>query len=204
MKNYLKISNWFLYDNKLTPTDKLLFALILHNSEVTGFCTKTDNDYALILNVTDRTIRTSIQKLKRLDYINTNISGAKTGIMRVITPKPVILEIACIEDTPTKIYSLKIPNWLLYDNKLTPTEKMLFALILHNSEMTGFCTKTNHDFAFILNVTDRTIQTLIQKLNELGYIDTTKIGAETGIIRVIAPKPVILEKMEDLWDKKIN
>lgn len=40
----------------------------------------------LILNVSDRTIHTSIQKLKELDYIDTRICGAKTGIMRVIVP----------------------------------------------------------------------------------------------------------------------
>lgn len=99
---------------------------------------------------------------------------------------------------------LKLPNWILCDNKLTPTEKMLFALILHYSEVTGFCTLTSNDYALILNVSDRTIHTSIQKLKELDYIDTRICGAKTGIMRVIVPNYTKIEKMEDLWNKKIN
>ncbi|PXA62912.1 DnaD domain protein [Staphylococcus pseudintermedius] len=58
-----------------------------------------------------------------------------------------------------------------YDNRLTDSEKILFAEITALSNKYGYCTATNGYFASLYEVTKVTISRRISKLKEHGYLD---------------------------------
>ncbi len=58
-----------------------------------------------------------------------------------------------------------------YDNRLTDSEKILFAEITALSNKYGYCTATNGYFAILYEVTKVTISRRISKLKEHGYLD---------------------------------
>ncbi|HGE9030376.1 TPA: DnaD domain protein [Staphylococcus pseudintermedius] len=58
-----------------------------------------------------------------------------------------------------------------YDNRLTDSEKILFAEITALSNKYGYCTATNGYFASLYKVTKVTISRRISKLKEHGYLD---------------------------------
>ncbi|MFV5767249.1 helix-turn-helix domain-containing protein [Mammaliicoccus sciuri] len=66
-------------------------------------------------------------------------------------------------------YSIITAN-VRYDNRLTDSEKLLFAEITSLSNKFGYCTATNRYFAELYEVTKVTISRRISKLKEYGYV----------------------------------
>ncbi|MDU0433897.1 helix-turn-helix domain-containing protein [Staphylococcus haemolyticus] len=67
-----------------------------------------------------------------------------------------------------------------YDNRLTDSEKLLFAEITSLSNKYGYCTATNSYFAKLYEVVKETISRRISNLNKYGYlkIELVKNGNE--------------------------
>ncbi|MBA8761741.1 helix-turn-helix domain-containing protein [Staphylococcus coagulans] len=67
-------------------------------------------------------------------------------------------------------YSIITAN-VRYDNRLTDSEKLLFAEITSLSNKYGYCTASNGYFAKLYNVVKETISRRISKLNKCGYLN---------------------------------
>ena len=76
-------------------------------------------------------------------------------------------------------YSIITAN-VRYDNRLTDSEKLLFAEITALSNKYGYCTATNSYFAKLYEVVKETISRRISNLNKYGYlkIELIKNGNE--------------------------
>ncbi|OFJ78410.1 alpha/beta hydrolase [Staphylococcus sp. HMSC056G08] len=57
-----------------------------------------------------------------------------------------------------------------YDNRLTDSEKLLYAEITALSNKFGYCTASNNYFARLYDVTKRTISARVNNLKEQGYL----------------------------------
>ncbi|GAA6817884.1 helix-turn-helix domain-containing protein [Helicobacter pylori] len=58
------------YDNRLTDSEKILFAEITSLSNKYGYCTASNNYFARLYEVTKRTISARINNLKKYEYLN--------------------------------------------------------------------------------------------------------------------------------------
>lgn len=67
-------------------------------------------------------------------------------------------------------YSIITAN-VRYDNRLTDSEKLLFAEITSLSNKYGYCTASNGYFAKLYNVVKETISRRISNLNKYGYLN---------------------------------
>lgn len=76
-------------------------------------------------------------------------------------------------------YSIITAN-VRYDNRLTDSEKLLFAEITSLSNKYGYCTASNNYFAKLYQVVKETISRRISKLQSLGYlkVELVKQGNE--------------------------
>lgn len=76
-------------------------------------------------------------------------------------------------------YSIITAN-VRYDNRLTDSEKLLFAEITSLSNKYGYCTASNGYFATLYNVVKETISRRISNLTNFGYlkIEIIKKGNE--------------------------
>ncbi|QQV88003.1 replication initiation protein [Staphylococcus phage PMBT9] len=67
-------------------------------------------------------------------------------------------------------YSIITAN-VRYDNRLTDSEKLLFAEITSLSNKYGYCTASNGYFAKLYEVTKRTVSSRINNLKDNGYLN---------------------------------
>ena len=76
-------------------------------------------------------------------------------------------------------YSIITAN-VRYDNRLTDSEKLLFAEITSLSNKYGYCTATNSYFARLYEVVKETISRRISNLTKYGYlkVETVKDGKQ--------------------------
>ncbi|PTI22627.1 DNA replication protein DnaD [Staphylococcus warneri] len=83
-----------------------------------------------------------------------------------------------MNDQPS-YYSIITAN-VRYDNRLTDSEKLLFAEITSLSNKYGYCTASNNYFAKLYQVVKETISRRISKLQSLGYlkVELVKQGNE--------------------------
>lgn len=83
-----------------------------------------------------------------------------------------------MNDQPS-YYSIITAN-VRYDNRLTDSEKLLFAEITSLSNKYGYCTASNKYFAKLYQVVKETISRRISKLQSLGYlkVELVKQGNE--------------------------
>ena len=57
------------YDNRLTDSEKILYAEITALSNKYGYCSASNNYFAKLYEVSKRTISTRINNLKKLNYL---------------------------------------------------------------------------------------------------------------------------------------
>lgn len=90
-------------------------------------------------------------------------------------------------------YFAVIPHYVLEDEKLTPTEKLLFGEINSLVNKFGYCYATNRHFSDTLKFSKGTIKTGLTNLNERGYIKIEVEKNKMGTYRKIwitCKKPV--------------
>ncbi len=81
-------------------------------------------------------------------------------------------------------YYAVIPANVRYDEELKDKAKLLFGEITALSNKDGVCFASNGYFAALYNVTERTIQNLIDNLVEKGYILRTFTGDKQRILAI--------------------
>lgn len=67
-------------------------------------------------------------------------------------------------------YWAVIPSPVRYDERLTPSEKLLYGEISSLTNKTGYCFAANAYFAELYGLTERTIRRMLADLQEYGYI----------------------------------
>ena len=67
-------------------------------------------------------------------------------------------------------YWAVIPAPVRYDERLTPSEKLLYGEISSLTNKTGYCFAANAYFAELYGLTERTIRRMLADLQEYGYI----------------------------------
>lgn len=84
-------------------------------------------------------------------------------------------------------YSIITAN-VRYDNRLTDSEKLLFAEITSLSNKYGYCTASNNYFAKLYQVVKETISRRISKLQSLGYLKVELVKQDNEVkLRKIYP-----------------
>jgi len=81
------------------------------------------------------------------------------------------------QETKPSYYSV-IPASVRYDEKLSANAKLLYGEITSLSNEKGYCWATNHYFARIYNVSDRSVIRWIRDLEERNYIRIQMIYKE--------------------------
>lgn len=66
---YISISSTVLQDEKLSPTDKLTLGYICNLTHLKGYCWASNKSIAQKLNICEKTIQVTINKLANLNYI---------------------------------------------------------------------------------------------------------------------------------------
>jgi hypothetical protein len=91
----------------------------------------------------------------------------------------------------------QIPNSVLMDTRLSPLEKVLYALILGKSNQEGYCWASNETFAGWAGCSERWVRQSLSNLKGLDYIkiDLKSVGGKTQ--RKLFPL-VVAEKQEEL------
>lgn len=77
-----------------------------------------------------------------------------------------------MEDNKQPSYYAIIPAFIRYDNRLLPSEKLLYGEITALSNKCGYCFATNGYFANLYSVSNRSITNWVAKLEKCNYIRT--------------------------------
>lgn len=93
-------------------------------------------------------------------------------------------------DAPVKQYKgVWMPKEVLDNPDLTPTEKILLAIIESlDDEQAGGCYANNKYFSEKLDTAERSIIRCIADLKDKGYLTQTKFDGRTRFLRVTVPK----------------
>ena len=145
-EQYLHISSYILNDRRLDPTKKILLSYILSFSNTKkGFYAK---NYTIgeLLGINDDGASKQVSQLKRLGYIGRKIYYKNYKKERTIK----VVKQSNIEQSNNLF--INIPYSVLFDNKLSSTQKLLLSEILVLIELEHGCIKSNREFGELLGI----------------------------------------------------
>jgi hypothetical protein len=163
-EQYLHISSYILNDRRLDPTKKILLSYILSFSNTKkGFYAK---NYTIgeLLSINDDGASKQVSQLKKLGYIDRKIYYKNYKKERTIK----VVKQSNIEQSNNLF--INIPYSVLFDNKLSSTQKLLLSEILVLTELEHGCIKSNREFGELLGIGTSAIFKQIKKLVEMDYI----------------------------------
>ena len=77
-------------------------------------------------------------------------------------------------------YTAVLPPRVRYDEKLSPTAKLLFCEIMAMTDVKGYCWATNRYLAGLMRISKVHVGRLLNDLAERGYITSEILRSETG------------------------
>jgi DNA-binding MarR family transcriptional regulator len=163
-EQYLHIPPYILNDFRLDSTKKILLSYILSFSKTEkGFHAK---NYTIgeLLGINDDGASKQVSQLKKLGYIDRKIFYKNYKSIRKIK----VLKQSNIEQSNNLF--INIPYSVLFDNKLSSTQKLLLSEILVLTELEHGCIKSNREFGELLGIGTSAIFKQIKKLVEMDYI----------------------------------
>ena len=163
-EQYLHVPPYILYDVNLDSTKKILLSYILSFSKTEkGFYAK---NYTIgeLLGINDDGASKQVSQLKKLGYIDRKIFYKNYKSIRKIK----VLKQSNIEQSNNLF--INIPYSVLFDNKLSSTQKLLLSEILVLTELEHGCIKSNREFGELLGIGTSAIFKQIKKLVEMDYI----------------------------------
>ncbi|MDE9962326.1 helix-turn-helix domain-containing protein [Staphylococcus pseudintermedius] len=213
------------YDNRLTDSEKLLFAEITSLSNKYGYCTASNGYFAKLYEVTKVTVSRRIANLKECGYLQVEIirEGNEIKQRKIYPLTQMIIPINTNDNTPiitnvkenntsnniTSINTTSINNnsatdvtlahfeewWSLYDKKLD--KKKAFSLFKSALKKHGFETIMNGTREYLKTITNKQYQKYPKTfLSQESYLnDFTIEKQESGMDQ--------LERMkydESYWD----
>lgn len=82
---------------------------------------------------------------------------------------------------------LKLYDWVVQDNKLTMSDRIVFSKILQLHNAPKGCILTNEQMADALNIGITTVKISVKNLLELNYIKNETTDRQTGTYRKLTP-----------------
>lgn len=110
-QNYVKLYNNILENSKLNLVDKIIFSIVTSYDEREKPCWVSNKILASKLNVCEKTIQTSINKLIKLKYINKAYIQIKTKKYRLLS----VYNYSKIKDTNKLFDDILKYDWLNED-----------------------------------------------------------------------------------------
>jgi DNA-binding MarR family transcriptional regulator len=163
-EQYLHNPSYILNDGRLDPTKKILLSYILSFSNTKkGFYAKNET-IGELLGINPDGASKQISQLKKLGYIETKIFYKNYKSIRKIK----VLKHYNIEQSNN--FFINIPYSVLFDNKLSSTQKLLLSEILALIKLEQGCIKSNREFGELLGIGTSAIFKQIKKLVEMDYI----------------------------------
>jgi Mn-dependent DtxR family transcriptional regulator len=165
-EQYLHVPSYILSDIILDSTQKILLSEIFNLSRNSEGCFASNNYFGKLLNINPDGASKQITKLKHLGYIETKryFKNHKMKRLIKILNKPINL----IENN---IY-VNVPYSVLFDDKLSSSQKILLSEIIALINLPDGCTKSNSEFGDILNINASSVSKQLKKLVEMDFIVT--------------------------------
>ena len=163
-EQYLHVPPYILYDENLDSTKKILLSYILSFSKTEkGFYAK---NYTIgeLLGINDDGASKQVSQLKKLGYIDRKIFYKNYKSIRKIK----VLKQSNIEQSNNLF--IRVPYSILFDNKLSSTQKLLLSEIIVLTELEHGCIKSNREFGELLGIGTSGVFKQIKKLVEMDYI----------------------------------
>ena len=163
-EQYLHVPPYILYDENLDSTKKILLSYILSLSKTEkGFYAK---NYTIgeLLGINDDGASKQVSQLKKLGYIDRKIFYKNYKSIRKIK----VLKQSNIEQSNNLF--IRVPYSILFDNKLSSTQKLLLSEIIVLTELEHGCIKSNREFGELLGIGTSGVFKQIKKLVEMDYI----------------------------------
>ena len=163
-EQYLHVPPYILYDINLDSTKKILLSYILSFSKTEkGFYAK---NYTIgeLLGINDDGASKQVSQLKKLGYIDRKIFYKNYKSIRKIK----VLKQSNIEQSNNLF--IRVPYSILFDNKLSSTQKLLLSEIIVLTELEHGCIKSNREFGELLGIGTSGVFKQIKKLVEMDYI----------------------------------
>ena len=163
-EQYLHVPPYILYDVNLDSTKKILLSYILSFSKTEkGFYAK---NYTIgeLLGINDDGASKQVSQLKKLGYIDRKIFYKNYKSIRKIK----VLKQSNIEQSNNLF--IRVPYSILFDNKLSSTQKLLLSEIIVLTELEHGCIKSNREFGELLGIGTSGVFKQIKKLVEMDYI----------------------------------
>ena len=163
-EQYLHVPPYILNDSRLDSTKKILLSYILSFSKTEkGFYAK---NYTIgeLLGINDDGASKQVSQLKKLGYIDRKIFYKNYKSIRKIK----VLKQSNIEQSNNLF--INIPYSVLFDNKLSSTQKLLLSEIIVLTELEHGCIKSNREFGEQLSIGTSGVFKQIKKLVEMDYI----------------------------------
>lgn len=102
-----------------------------------------------------------------------------------------------MEKETTKWY-FKFDIDILNNKYLNMTEKVLLNLIIHFSKLKGYCWASNKQIAELCALSEKTVQSAINKLLKLNYISKWKQKKGKIVYRIITTNQELFKSNNDL------
>lgn len=94
---------------------------------------------------------------------------------------------------------LKLYDWILQDNKLTISDRIVFSKILQLHSAPKGCVLTNEQMADTLNLNFWTIKDALKRLTELEYVKSETTRRQGGVDRKLIPL-----RTEDMFKEELK
>lgn len=129
---------------------------------------------------------------------------AKCELISYVGAEPIkkrdVVKIHFMNTNITKNYYRVLTSTIMYDKKLSPIEKLLYAEITGILEANNECYASNRYFAELFDRNETTISTIINKLQKHGYI-TIIINKDKGNERIISIADPLLKNQKTSFEK---
>ena len=163
-EQYLHNPSYILNDRRLDPTKKILLSYILSLSNTQKGCYASNERFGELLGINPDGASKQVSQLKKLGYIETKIFYKNYKSIRKIK----VLKQFNIEQSNNLF--INIPYSVLFDNKLSSTQKLLLSEIIVLTELEHGCIKSNREFGELLGIGTSGVFKQIKKLVEMDYI----------------------------------
>jgi DNA-binding MarR family transcriptional regulator len=165
-EQYLHIPSYIVNDGRLDSTKKILLSYIVSLSSTPKGCYASNETFGELLNINPDGASKQVSQLKKLGYIEKKIFYKNYKSVRTIK----IVKQSNVEQS-NNLY-INIPYSVLFDEKLSSSQKLLLSEILALIKLEQGCIKSNREFGELLGIVTSAIFKQIKKLVEMNYIIT--------------------------------
>ena len=170
-EQYLHVPSYILNDCRLDSTKKILLSYILSLSKTEKGCYASNERFGELLNINPDGASKQISKLKKLGNIETKRLYKNSKEYRFIK----VLHLSNDNNNKQMDVFINIPYSILFNIKLSSTQKFILSEILSLLKLPEGCYKSNNDFGKLIGIGGSGISKQIKKLVEMNYIITEEI-----------------------------